>query len=183
MDGVEQIVDGFKADRARLLVKEAAITIAVGFCEGFESDREICESPIEVLLLAGLYTRAVGGIVELTFMGRRVPDKEVKFQGGALVYQQAEVGKYRADFLIADCSWPAEEKGTQWIVVECDGHDFHERTKEQAKRDKQRDRFFQSEGYKVLRFTGSEIWADPEECASEITEQLGGNARWNRSAA
>ncbi len=55
-------------------------------------------------------------------------------------------------------------------VIECDGHDFHERTKEQAQRDKKRDRELQAAGYKVFRFTGSEIWRSRGEC---ITKSIG----------
>lgn len=54
------------------------------------------------------------------------------------------------------------------IVVECNGHEQHEKTKEQARRDKQRDRILQLAGFKVLRYTGTEIHADPLECAREI---------------
>ena len=43
------------------------------------------------------------------------------------------------------------------IVVELDGHDFHEKTKEQAQKDKDRDRSLTRAGYKIMRFTGSEI--------------------------
>jgi very-short-patch-repair endonuclease len=64
------------------------------------------------------------------------------------------------------------------MIVECDGHDFHEKTKEQARRDKQRDRFLQSRGYKVLRYTGSEIWADPTECSDEILTELAIDDDW-----
>ena len=46
------------------------------------------------------------------------------------------------------------------LVVECDGFDFHERTKEQASRDRRRDRALQRAGFKVYRYTGSDIWAD-----------------------
>mgnify|MGYP003580046510 CR=1 FL=1 len=74
--------------------------------------------------------------------------------------------------------FPKSHGKPRWMIVECDGHEFHERTKQQARRDKQRDRFFQSIGYKVLRFTGSEIWADPDECASEIIEQLACDDEW-----
>ena len=63
-------------------------------------------------------------------------------------------------------------------MIECDGHDYHERTKEQAARDKKRDRFFASKGYKVLRFTGSEIWADPEAVAEEALGQLSRDDAW-----
>ena len=66
---------------------------------------------------------------------------------------------YRADFaFLAD--------GIR-IAVELDGHDFHERSKEQAKRDKSRDRAFTRAGWSILRFTGSEVHADAESCVDE----------------
>jgi len=77
----------------------------------------------------------------------------------AVVGFQYPIGKYRADFILKTLD--------ARVAIECDGHDFHERTKEQAQRDKARDRFFQAEGWPVLRFTGSEIWADPVSCANE----------------
>jgi len=56
------------------------------------------------------------------------------------------------------------------IAVECDGHDFHEKTKEQAKKDRQRERALTSAGYTVVRFTGSEIYKDPYKCAEELCD-------------
>lgn len=56
------------------------------------------------------------------------------------------------------------------LAIECDGHDFHERTKEQARHDKQRDRYLIAKGWTVIRFTGSEIWADPIRCAYQVIE-------------
>lgn len=47
------------------------------------------------------------------------------------------------------------------IAVELDGHAFHERTKEQAARDKKRDRALLSKGWTVVRYTGSEVVKDP----------------------
>lgn len=55
------------------------------------------------------------------------------------------------------------------IAVECDGHDFHERTKEQAEHDKKRDRAMQKAGYYVFRFTGSEIFRKGAERALEVS--------------
>ena len=78
---------------------------------------------------------------------------------------QREIGKYRVDFFVII---PYK----QGIIIECDGHDFHEKTKEQAKYDKQRDRFLMSKGYKVLHFTGSEIYNDFDKIRSEIYEFL-----------
>jgi len=79
---------------------------------------------------------------------------------------QFPIGRYRADFAVL-------HKPDRRIVVECDGHDFHEKTKKQAAHDKKRDRFLQGEGWPVLRFTGQEIVTDVEACATEVAIQLG----------
>ncbi len=77
---------------------------------------------------------------------------------------QQRVGNYRADFVVAYAFFGA---GLD-IVVECDGHDFHERTKHQAARDKRRDRFMTAQGYRLMRFTGAEINASAERCAADV---------------
>ena len=81
------------------------------------------------------------------------------------IFPQVVIGSYRADFLMLH---RASLNTFAGIVVECDGHDFHERTKEQATRDKSRDREMQIAGYRVLRFTGSEIWRDAFKCADQV---------------
>ncbi|MDB5612127.1 MAG: hypothetical protein JWP25_9027 [Bradyrhizobium sp.] len=78
---------------------------------------------------------------------------------------QAQIGRFRVDFFI---SVPANM--SRRLVVECDGHDFHERTKEQAARDRSRDRALQMAGYEIFRFTGSELHRDPKACAMEVME-------------
>jgi very-short-patch-repair endonuclease len=85
---------------------------------------------------------------------------------GVWVKQQVELGDWRADFVIYRYDWMCEK----WriVIIECDGHDFHERTKEQAARDRSRDRRVSLSGFVVLRFTGSEIWKDPLGCAEQV---------------
>lgn len=73
--------------------------------------------------------------------------------------------KYYLDFLLGIC---LPNNKTINIAVECDGHEFHEKTKTQARHDKQRERALIKEGYTVVRFTGSEIYADPHKCADEL---------------
>lgn len=85
------------------------------------------------------------------------------------LFPQATVGKYRVDMLVV------YEGGG--IAIECDGHEFHERTKEQATSDKARDRHLQLRGYKVLRFTGSEIWADPFASAMEVLRTIASSVK------
>lgn len=102
-----------------------------------------CESPIEQLLLDALRKTPVGSIVTPQF----------------------EIGPYRVDFALFSTG--------KKVAVECDGHDFHEKTKEQAQRDKKRDRFLQLKGWAVLRFTGSEIYKDADRCAAEVAAMVG----------
>lgn len=87
---------------------------------------------------------------------------------------QKKIGKYRVDFEIIHRPFyfTEDQPDLQRIVVECDGHDFHEKTKEQAQRDKERDRFLSKEGYTVLRFTGREIMRQAMEITSDIDALL-----------
>ena len=65
---------------------------------------------------------------------------------------QHKLNNYYVDFFFFN--------GSEGIIIELDGHEFHEKTKDQAARDKKRDRVLQRSGYKVYHFTGSEIWND-----------------------
>jgi Protein of unknown function (DUF559) len=56
------------------------------------------------------------------------------------------------------------------VVVECDGHDFHERTVEQASRDRKRDRALLKLDIPVLRFTGTDVVRSSAEVAEEIAD-------------
>lgn len=84
------------------------------------------------------------------------------------VIPQARILDYRVDFLICIHA-PTAYRG---IVVECDGHDFHERTKEQVARDKSRDREIQKDGFRVFRFSGSEIWKNAIDRAAEVIDEI-----------
>lgn len=95
-----------------------------------------------------------------------------------------KAGKYRTDFtfeVLRDVStkelteddyisFHRNSEVFARLVVEIDGHDFHKRTKEQARRDKSRDRFMTLEGYTILRFTGSEIYREPTQAANEVEQ-------------
>jgi very-short-patch-repair endonuclease len=97
---------------------------------------------------------------------------------------QVRCGPYRLDFVVFH-----DNEFGQLVAVECDGHDYHERTKEQAARDRRRDRALQAAGVSVLRFTGSEIWRDPEACALEVRNFVSDRRRaalaahWARESA
>jgi very-short-patch-repair endonuclease len=110
-----------------------------------------CESPIEAAFLMGLEQAC-----------RR---RGLVLGTDLTVTQQARVGAYRVDFLL-------EAPSGRRVVVECDGHDFHERTREQASRDKAQDRALQRAGCLIARFTGSDVVRGPERCAIEVLGDL-----------
>ena len=136
---------------------------------------ELCESPIEVLFLASFinlgafdhgFTLTPEPLPRKRYGKRAELLRDIEAQKvGAVIAPQVGVGPYRADFIVG---FPdAELNG--WIVnVECDGHDFHDVTDAQVARDRARDRFFLSMGIPVMRFSGSEIWREPEACVHQI---------------
>lgn len=114
-----------------------------------------CESPIEHMLATALF-HVIG--FDMLERAGTAPDWD-PVTPLCDVQPQHKVGSYRVDLaLIAP--------GIK-VAIECDGHDFHEKTKKQAAKDKARDRAITAAGYAVLRFTGSEIWANPMGCAEE----------------
>lgn len=58
------------------------------------------------------------------------------------------------------------------LLVECDGHDFHEKTKAQVSRDNERAMDLRLAGYEILRFSGSQIYSDPFKCADEVCKYV-----------
>lgn len=82
------------------------------------------------------------------------------------VWSQVKIGKYTADFVIA--YRPGRDRDIRYLVIECDGHDFHERTKQQAEHDRRRDREMQAGGITVLRVTGAEVWRSPVQAAFDV---------------
>lgn len=125
-----------------------------------------CESPIEGLLLVGLQIQTMGHPDIAFSVAAEVPDYQKLEAGQVVCVPQVEIGPYRADFALFI------GRKREVVVIECDGHDYHERTKEQARRDRARDRWMTTSGFTVLRFTGSEIHNDTFAVCDEIVEYL-----------
>ena len=85
---------------------------------------------------------------------------------GVAVEQQVEIGAYRLDFAFVDAR----------VAVEVDGHAFHDRTPEQAQRDRARDRELVARGWTPLRFTAREVFADAPGCTRQVAAILEGKA-------
>ena len=119
----------------------------------------------ELLLAAALGGSRVESPIEEMFLLAVIMHRlRHSTSGEWSVLPQQEIESFRVDFLF--------ESRFGKVVVELDGHEFHERTKEQARKDKSRDRRLQALGYRVLRFTGSEVYADAHRCAAEVRAML-----------
>lgn len=64
-----------------------------------------------------------------------------------------------------------ENRGTK-LCVYTDGHTYHERTEEQAQRDKRIDRKLQELGYQVLRYTGKDVNENIDSIVGEIKKWI-----------
>jgi hypothetical protein len=64
--------------------------------------------------------------------------------------------------------------------IECDGHEFHEKTKEQATKDREKFRSLKARGLDIIPFTGSEITHNIDGCVGAIWDLLAAHARERR---
>lgn len=81
--------------------------------------------------------------------------------------REVKVGiqNFRLDFVVG----PADlSEDRPFIAVELDGHDFHERTKEQVAYRDWRDRRLQVWNYKVFHISGSALVRDPKACVGDV---------------
>ena len=53
------------------------------------------------------------------------------------------------------------------LAIECDGYEFHQKTKEQVQKDNEREYDLKMAGYEVLRFSGTQIYNNPLKCAED----------------
>lgn len=140
-------------------------------------------------------------IDETTALLRTKCESEIEVMFGVAMFVGSKLTSWHTDFHIAPGALEADQKGAtyllmyqypwngfridwvfrffveesgqspRYVFVECDGHDFHERTKEQAERDRSKDRAIQAAGIPIFRFTGREIYPDVGKCAGEVLEQ------------
>lgn len=126
-----------------------------------------CESPIEQLLSLCLTNLRISfnnwnPFIEITNF---VPNQEIKCKNGK---------KYRLDFYFV-VAYKNQE--TKYFGIECDGYEFHQKTKEQVEYDNQRQRDLQNNGIEIIRFSGSEIWNNPFKCAEEVKNIILSNCK------
>jgi len=175
-----QSADGWRPFHSLFGEKEDYLELEIDSAADLLKD---CESPIEMLfVLQFMYELQDGSCYntkEGLVYGCRLDLGPCLERFNVTVIPQVPIHAgghiYRGDFGIILSRWESYQSGACVhfrLVVELDGHDFHEKTKEQAKRDKKRDRAMAAKGLTVLRFTGSEVYKDPGAACREVMELL-----------
>ena len=173
---LDQKIETMLADVAKTALEHAPFSITLN-----------CESPIEELFATTMWARGCwAGLVELydnAPLANLIDNIKQGYEVKNSFCAQVEVAGFRVDFVMVSPMSGQDEPLV--IVIECDGHDFHEKNKEQVRRDKSRERKIVAAGCKVLRFSGSEIWRDPIGCVDAVLTLANReyNASWRRHSS
>jgi very-short-patch-repair endonuclease len=108
---------------------------------------DVCESPIEIDL---------GVRVLIAF--RAIGDDDFE------LVPQHVLGSFRYDFAIT-------HQGKLIGLIECDGKEFHSTT-EQIANDRAKDKLAAQIGVRMFRFSGSDIWRDPQGCVRQVLHTI-----------
>ena len=129
-------------------------------------------SPIEQLFFVALQALVRAEYLEVNPAPELVDGAYVIASGINIDVQHA-IGNYRVDFLVTRTQYRETPTRDDAVIVELDGHAFHDRDKRQRSYEKARDRFLQRQGYRVLHFTGSDVVSDPYRVAHEVLSTIG----------
>ncbi len=122
----------------------------------------------EKRVMSEIGIHGVASPIEQIFLMEWIFGKHSEDLGVKLIPQkpiETERGNYIVDFMII---FSTSESKLGRVVIELDGHDFHEKSKNQVMRDKIRERALISSGATVLRFSGSEVFRNPRACVEEV---------------
>ena len=125
------------------------------------AEYEKCESPIEVIFCFAFDIMAA--IKDIPGRLWLIPQKYINTEGGL----------YRADFWFDsyECDYGQNYKPYK-LIVECDGYEYHHKTKQQVTHGNERDYDLKKAGYDILHFSGSQIFNEPFKCANDTLEYI-----------
>lgn len=130
------------------------------------------ESPIEDMFWVACHAQCAAHYQMVNPEPYRDKDGINRAGIGIYIQPQFKVGKYRVDFLISQVGVGPNDLLSP-VIVELDGHDFHDKNKQQRSYEKARDRFLVKSGYRILHFTGSDVAADPFKVSHEALALVG----------
>lgn len=131
------------------------------------------ESPLEAAFVAAWMASEEGHHGTITWRAQSAVEVDGRGYRLDFVFEPSEFG------VLGDLIGPQCPK----VALELDGHDFHEKTKEQVTYRNRRDRDLQSDGWTVLHVSGSEFNRDPEAVTREVYQRVSSlfYAAWHKS--
>jgi very-short-patch-repair endonuclease len=91
------------------------------------------------------------------------------------IVPQKEIGDYCVDFLVSLSKVDGRGNKTKhYIIAECDAQRFNEKTEDQREYEKEQEKYFVENGYKVCRYAEKEIIESPFAVAHDIIKNLAG---------
>lgn len=141
-----------------------AVAAIIDRVAGYVSLGGNCDSPIEIMMGGALmmFFQRAGVSLKLCQMVdiRNAPD-------GLILVPQFAWSYYRSDWAILN------PKRTSALLIECDGKEFHS-SPEQKAHDAKKDAAALDRGFLTVRFTGSQIHRDADDCAQKIFDAVTG---------
>jgi len=162
---LEDNVQSFQEVCAKLVGKRATEDFDIELYHRVQDNN--ISSPIEQLFINAFECiRTINGFPENYCFTYNDTTEKV----GTIIFPQFQIEKYRVDFLIYHTDPEMVRNGSKGnkVVVELDGHDFHDKNEKQRRYEKKRDRFLQNLGLKVFHYTGAEVVSNPFVPASEV---------------
>ena len=157
MDRIEKFTEEC-LDYIRDFVSDT-LTDSYGYLEAMENKKI---SPIEKLFFIAYETlRFTGEIQEYEHLEY---NSEIKCSNGKTYYPDF-------NFKVYHNSGDKKNYDNLKLLIELDGHIWHEKTPEQVEKEKQRERDLIKDGYTILRYSGREIWRDPMKIVRECIEE------------
>jgi very-short-patch-repair endonuclease len=164
----KDVIAFLEASSSRIAAIEAERFSTSTYCDLI--DRGI-ESPIEDLFYIACRCQCIAEEVSFNPSPEH-NGTEWTLGYGIHVMPQFRIDKYRVDFLITQKGIGPSEILSP-VVVELDGHEFHDKNKQQRSYEKARDRFLLRAGYRVVHYTGSDVVSDPYSVAYDALSLLG----------
>ena len=121
-----------------------------------EADQKMKITGIDIAKALGVKLNYESPLEEFMALGLRRNDLLRHFKA------QFQIGKYRVDLA---CE-------AAFLVVECDGHEYHFTEKSQIERDQKRDKYLSRKGWRILHFEGIAIRRNMDFCIEKVKEAI-----------
>jgi very-short-patch-repair endonuclease len=157
-----------RIDEAGRFLGQAAASFLGFHVTAYGRSRVPFESPLEAIFFAWWWAWEMGRTT-LYFENLCGPWLYLRPQH----WVEVEEKRYRLDFLVQPAILSADmakyqDRHFPKVAIELDGHEFHEKTREQVTAGNQRDRALQKAGWTVFHVSGSELFRRPKDVTREI---------------